>query len=227
MLLIAAALVLVFLTVNNGGKTGGDNGGTAIAVIGTDEATFPVNEETEAATRPVIAAPTTVTPTSMATSGSATRRPTNTPTADRTATAVAMIPTNTPVPPENSVLLRYDADSLTAYNHTNSDVDLSNLTFLSEDEAGDTLLFDSDVWVGSSPEAGVLKAGYCFMVWRNVLSELDPPNYCVDKDAWWAVGAPRWFWIADDPQTTFEVRRGTEVLATCTIGDGECLLRLG
>jgi hypothetical protein len=40
------------------------------------------------------------------------------------------------------------------------------------------------------------------------------------------VSSPRWFWISDNPNAHFQVRRGDEVLAECRISDGQCTLDL-
>jgi serine/threonine protein kinase len=234
--LIAAAIVLVVLAMNGVDVTlplgGGTPGATSVAALLTDEVTERPTLAATATPRPATSIPTTVaavvveaTDTRQPPTAGPTRRPTNTDEPEETATEAA---TEAPAltVSENSIILRYDEDVLTAFNPGDDSLDLSGLTFVSEDEDGDSLIFDADVWVGSSQNAGELQPGNCFMVWRNVLSELDAPDYCSKKDAWWAVGSPRWFWVSDDPAATFEIRRDEDVLATCAISDGECVVEL-
>lgn len=167
-----------------------------------------------------------------------------TPITGESAAALATQPV-TPVPPTNPpaepvppstislmltpaapVLLRYDSDTLILWNRSEHDVDVSRLTFIQTVDEGDDIEFFSRTWAGGTRPTSALSPGDCFQVWRMDYAFLDQPAYCGTRHAWSQVAFPRWFWVSDNPDTTFEVQRGGIVLAVCRVGDGECALNL-
>ncbi|MCB9457397.1 MAG: serine/threonine protein kinase [Anaerolineaceae bacterium] len=142
---------------------------------------------------------------------------------DEPASTATISPTATPVA---SVLLRYDTDTLILWNRSEHDVDVSRLTFIQAVDEGDDIEFVSRMWAGGTRSTSALSPGDCFQVWRMDYAFLEQPAYCGTRHAWSQVAFPRWFWISDNPDTTFEVQRGGIVLAVCRVGDGECALNL-
>ena len=153
---------------------------------------------------------------------------------DQTATpgsSVAVFPTTAPdvnaVPtaddsPEKQVLLRYDGNSLVLLNRSEADVDVSGLTYIQTTAEGDDLIFESRLWAGGSRPTSDLPAGNCFEVLKDteVGTVGATPDYCGKRHAWARVSFMRWFWLSDNPDAIFEVRRGDAVLATCPVSTG-------
>jgi hypothetical protein len=120
-------------------------------------------------------------------------------------------------------VLIYDEQSLVLFNRSNRSVDVSGLTFVQTTDSGRELSFGTERWDGGSRPTWALPSGDCFQVWADtVTATLPKPTYCDTRHSWQSVGAIRWFWISDDPDATFEVRRDDEVLAVCEISAGEC-----
>jgi serine/threonine protein kinase len=139
------------------------------------------------------------------------------------ATTAGQIETSASTAPLSaSVLLTYNDDSLVLYNGTNAPVDVSGLTFVQVTSAGDERSFLSDRW----DRAAALLASDCLQVWRDGVAQPPEPGYCDSLLSWQIVTSPRWFWVSDDPNATFRVRRGDQVLAECRVGDGQCTLNL-
>jgi hypothetical protein len=107
-------------------------------------------------------------------------------------------------------------------NRSKADVDVSNLTFVQTDTQGTTLNFESARWEQGNRPITALPPGDCFQVMRDDTSRVEKPLGCGSQQAWSRVSFPHWFWISDEPQATFTVVRGDQVLATCTIEAGEC-----
>jgi hypothetical protein len=55
----------------------------------------------------------------------------------------------------------------------------------------------------------------------------DTPSICSVRHKWDQAASSRWFWISDNPDATFEVRREDVVLGECRVGDGECIVGMG
>jgi hypothetical protein len=138
------------------------------------------------------------------------------------ANAAGQIETDASTSGTASLVLIYDANTLVLFNGTGETVNVSGLEFVQNTADGRQLSFPSDRWDGSDtlPPAG------CFQVWRDSLTDLPQPDYCDSRLSWQMVSSPRWFWVSDDPNATFQVRRGDAVLATCRVGDGQCRLDL-
>jgi serine/threonine protein kinase len=206
----------------------------AVGAASTDDATQEAaasTEEPTATRRPTRAATPTDEPTR-------TPRPTNTP-ARSTATEradIAVTDEATEVATEEatpevtdtsssgtSIDLIYDDASLVLMNRSGNRLDVSNLQFIQTPGTGNPLTFGSNQW----QDAQRLPNNSCLQVWRNDGGNLDVPTYCEDRRSWRAVSFVRWFWVSSADGATFEVRRGSEVLATCEISAGECVVELG
>ncbi len=180
----------------------------------------------------------TPTPTGQA----STPRPTvnSPPTIERTATlsttATAASTSTTPevptVLPENTssvanqdgeVRLVYDGQMLVLFNISDEEVDVNNLDFVQRTADGRTLTYQSNRWAGGSRSPADLPPGDCFQLWTFNDGIMPQPEECKIRHAWRQVGTIREFWISQTPGTVFEVRRGDQVLAECTISAGECV----
>lgn len=194
--------------------------------VPTDSPTeAPTEKSTEAATAEPTDRPTeapTTAPTEKPTdvpSATPTTAPTDVPTVEATPEVTAVvIATDTPV------LLLWDEQSMTLLNRSTGNVDVSALTFVQTQSNGSALVFESQSWANGSRPVTALTPGDCFQVQRNDISDVDPLDVCNRRHAWSRVSFPRWFWLSNDPAATFEVRRGTTVLATCSLSQGQCAL---
>lgn len=208
---------------------------TASSEIGAvaTETTVPTATATLTKTATATPNPTeTPTPTPSATAtatASLTPTPSATDTPEPTATETWM-PTATRRPVEATVLpastsyveLSYDGDSLVVFNPTDRTVDVSNLQFVQLVDNGTSLVFRSNVWRG----ADKLPPKACFQVWVDRYIDFDMPDYCEERQSWQAVSFVRWFWLSDEVTAGFDVRRGEQVLARCSILAGACVVRL-
>ncbi len=171
--------------------------------------------------------PTTAQPSNTATAqptDTATRRPTQTPSPEPTATTEEATPEVTAVVVDLSsapLLLRYDNESLVLVNQSNANQDISGLNFVQTLANGTTREFPSRLWEGGSRPLSALPPEGCFQVSRNDRNATPTPGDC-ERHSWSRVSFPRWFWMSDEPNATFEVRRGRTVLATCSIAAGVC-----
>lgn len=201
---------------------------SAIAAALTPEATEPLTPEaifTEETSFPT-AVPTdsdaTVTPLTLATATSA---PTHTFVPTVSVAEVTPNLNTTIVPP---ILVRYDDEVLTIYNQSKVSVNVTNLTFVQTTASGKTIEFDSQEWAAiSSRPITALPAGDCLQVLRNdrFLSAKDTkPDYCGFVHAWRQISIQRLFWVSTDANAAFDIRKGSAVLATCTVAGGECSL---
>lgn len=198
-----------------------------IEAVGTPEVFFGETDlpSTAEATVAVAAVVPTDTPTDTTTptdAPTATFTPTDEPTATPQPTATS---TPSPTPDdsaEKQVLLRYDEDSMTLFNRSDQRVDVNGLTFVQTEPDGDELIFETRRWNSGSRPTSDLPPGDCFQVFKDTGDIAEPPDYCGARHAWSRVSFIRWFWLSDDPDATFEVRRGDRVLAVCSIAAGEC-----
>ncbi len=160
------------------------------------------------------------------------------PTQEATAlpTAAAVLPTAVPVQPTSApteapaaivdpqVRLVYDSESLVLLNQSKAPVDLSGISFVQPVADGPDLDFPARQWSGGSAPISALPPGDCFQVWTTQIVQLEVPGICGLRHKWEQASFPHWFWISDTPDATFELRRGSEVLAECVINAGECLV---
>lgn len=143
-------------------------------------------------------------------------------------TSAAIIPALTEeatAPVETSdapVLFRYDEDSFTLWNRSDDFVDVSGLVFAQVVEEGTDLTYPSNRWAVNNAPPYAIPPMECLQVWTFEDPNIPRPTYCTTRLAWRQVAPSREFWRSDDPEGTFEVRRGTNVLVVCQISAGEC-----
>ncbi len=158
------------------------------------------------------------------------------PGATATGQAAGPSPTETETPPTTAtpladadLLMVYDDQSFLLVNNSRGPLDVQFLEFVRVDpETGETFSFQASDWdteFASSPPSA-LPAGHCYQVWRRGLSRqdirLDYTRYCQTRAAWWTASQIRWFWIDDAPGASFAVTQLGEVLATCSVAEGQC-----
>jgi serine/threonine protein kinase len=207
----------------------------AIVVGETDEVTAEVTDE-PSPTRRATAVQTTEVSSVVDSTEEATA--TRTPTATRTV-APTRTPTATPkeettpevtevVAVDSNAQLRliYDDRTLVVLNQSDEPIDLTNMSFLQTTATGSRLQLFTSVWGDGTAQLYALPPGDCFQVWRNDQTTLPVPEECDTRHAWIAVSSQRWFWLSDIEQATFNVLRGSDVLAECRVTAGECLVNV-
>jgi hypothetical protein len=122
-------------------------------------------------------------------------------------------------------VLRYDERSFVLFNQSDGTVDVSNIEFVQNTPAGEVVAFSSWDWTGGDPPYA-LRAGRCYQL--VALGTTDPPvpPFCEARASWQGLGPRRMFWVNEDPEATFIVRREGEVLATCQVSEPECYVPL-
>jgi serine/threonine protein kinase len=226
-LLMAAGALLIFNSLNPANSAGENNIPTAPVTASASVAQAadlvasvtltprPPTETSHPSTR-IAAASTTGTATPPPT---ATRRATSTPTTAPATTAAALVASN-----DAAVVLIYDNRSLVLLNRSNESVDVSDLVFEQVTAQGRKLTFNSNSWDGSAPPSA-LPAGDCYEIWTSDSTTMPKPEGCGTRHAFFqTTSTQRLFWISSVPTATFEVRRGNQVLAECSISAGECFL---
>ncbi|MBC7814850.1 MAG: serine/threonine protein kinase [Burkholderiales bacterium] len=123
---------------------------------------------------------------------------------------------------DGEVLLVYDPRTLVLLNRSDETIDVSGLYFIQQKADGTQADFRSNRWINNEQPPTALPAHDCFQIWTAEFRLLGTPNYCDTRHFWLQVSFPRWFWISDVDEATFEVRRGTDVLAVCEVRAGEC-----
>ncbi len=217
--------------------TGAAGNATTIAAAVTDEATEALTAEptTEAATTTdestleitttASGESTTVTPLLVEEATATAEIATATETFIPTVSIGDVTPNASPTAP-SKVLLRYDDQVLTLFNQSKVPVNVGNLRFVQTTAAGRTVEYGTSEWAAiSNRPITALPAGDCLQVLRNdrFLSASDTkPDYCDFVQAWRQISITRLPWVSDDSAATFEIRRGTTVLATCKITNGQC-----
>ncbi len=208
--------------------TSGEEGATTVAAVVTDAPTntdVPATSTPEPTTIPATDEPT-LTPVLIIATDTI-EAATNTPVTD-TATTEASAPTPNIVTVGDApqVVLRYDDQVLTLFNIGKTKIDVENLTFVQTPSTGSPLEFKSAEWGAiSNRPISALQPGDCLQVIRNdrfLSASNTKPDYCDFVQAWRQISTRRLFWVSTEAAATFEVRRGTGVLATCTISAGEC-----
>ena len=117
------------------------------------------------------------------------------------------------------ILLRYDGDKLVLINRSAHTLSIRYFTFIRYDAYG-AVSFTADQW--ETPRLSAVLPQSCFVVWRNNRSEVETPDYCNGREAWFAAGTRSRFWISNQPGATFEVWNAGKQIATCVISAGEC-----
>jgi hypothetical protein len=122
--------------------------------------------------------------------------------------------------------LIYDERTVILLNRSQAPIDLTNMSFLQTTATGNRLQLFTSVWGDGTADLFALPPGDCFQVWRNDQITLPVPDVCDTRHAWIAVSSSRWFWLSDVPVATFDVLRGSRVLAECSVAAGQCLVTL-
>jgi predicted Ser/Thr protein kinase len=117
------------------------------------------------------------------------------------------------------ILLRYDNDKLVLINRSTRRLSIRYLSFVRYDSFG-AVSFTADQW--ESPLLSAVLPQTCFLIWRNNRSEVETPDYCNAREAWFAAGNRSRFWISNQPEASFEVWNAGNLVATCAISAGEC-----
>jgi serine/threonine protein kinase len=190
----------------------------------------PVPTQTHTPTPTPTATPTptptdTPTPTPTATptptpTDTPTPAPTDTPTSTPTPTLTAAVDQSSAAPfgERMRIALVYDGSGLVLYNRGETAVDVSGWEFVQVDTliAGEPVSYTAAQWGSSGVPLRMLRPGECLQLWQITLGQPPLPPECAEtRMAWRSVGQRRWFWIGAAGGETFEVRSGTDVLATC------------
>jgi hypothetical protein len=128
--------------------------------------------------------------------------------------------------PIGQIRLVYDADSLVLLNQSDEPADISGISFVQPVDEGQPL-FSVQRWAGGTASLEALPPGDCFQVYTTNVVVGDTPDDCGTRHKWDQASPPRWFWISDDPDAHFEIRRAGTVLSRCQISVGECLVDVG
>lgn len=156
---------------------------------------------------------------------SATHMPTATHTPSPTHTATATLtPSRTPSPTPSPtprlvaaedasalLLLRYDGTSLVLMNRSDErSLNINNLVFTAND-------IDFEVTELPNFNNSPLPEGFCYQLWttefRTLPADEFPAEACRSRRGF--AQTTRTFWISEEPDTVFEVRRSGRVLGTC------------
>ncbi len=219
--------------------TAASDGATTVAVAVTSEpthtevsptSTTASNTEEAATSEPTVLTNTDVpTVTPLVTSATDTNAPNATASQSDNATGATTIaaPTLVTVGDKTQpVILRYDDQVLTLFNRGKANVNVSNLTFIQIISGSNAPQFTSQEWAASSTRSfAALQPGECLQVIRNdrfLSANTTKPDYCEFVQAWRQISTRRLFWVSSVADITFEVKRGSAVLATCIISAGEC-----
>ncbi|MEP6988569.1 MAG: protein kinase, partial [Chloroflexota bacterium] len=197
---------------------------TYTPIVSTDIPTTPTAAVTEEATTSANTDVATITPLLLATDTEIVDQPTITPSAEIVTpalpTVVALGDTTQPV------ILRYDDQVLTLLNQGKGNVNVANLTFVQVSTSSGAPQFTTQEWSSiSNRSISALQPGDCLQVIRNdrfLSASNTKPVYCDFVQAWRQISTRRLFWVSTEADATFEVRRGSAVLATCSIKAGEC-----
>lgn len=183
--------------------------------------------------------PLTETPTSTPSStptDAPIAQPSSTPTTTPTNTPPPPTPTNTNVPSptpqptasptlslvagegEPQALLIYDGRSLVIFNRDPSvAINITSVTFVQTPASGSEVIYQTAEW--TTGELNALRPSRCYHVWStgyvNLPASEPPADNCVIREG--VRQTSRAFWISRDEDATFEVRRGSQVLAVCPV----------
>ncbi|MBI1259891.1 MAG: protein kinase [Chloroflexi bacterium] len=141
------------------------------------------------------------------------------PSATRRATAESTADLGTP--DDNfPVHMIYDKDLFVLINQSTQTFSIRGWTFVQHASFGDITFYASQ-W--STPLLGAVAPDTCYLIWRNTLSNVETPDYCAEREAWFAAGTRSRFWISSQATTVFEVFGSSgSLLGTCIVSAGEC-----
>jgi len=136
---------------------------------------------------------------------------TEVPTDDPSEITVSGVAIDAETVDEPQVLLRYNGRSLVLYNRAPSGrINVSDLEFTQGSKT-----FFSSQW--DTDELTALRRTNCLQVftirYQTIPITEIPADICRFRQAFFSTVDT--FWISSNPDTTFEVKRGSEVLATC------------
>lgn len=212
---VMAVGIVILLALSGSGNSSGGTTATPEAPTEADVAVVAITDK-----------PTEV-PTDVPT-----EQPTRAPT-QRPSVTTEPAATRTPAPTgmvivgDNHVRLIYDSESLVLLNDSTEPVNIRDLIFSQPVAEGRPLEFPTQRWDGGSAPLEAVPPGDCFQVYTTNVVVGDTPSMCMVRHKWDQASAPRWFWISDDPDALFEVRRGETILGECRVGDGECVVDVG
>jgi len=152
--------------------------------------------------------------------------PTQMPTATPTATLVPVSPVPLVRSDEAQVELIYDSQTLILRNRSDTEVDLSGISFVQPVDDGPDLVFQVRRWDAGSAPTSALPPGDCLQVWTTHDAFFEVPEICGLRHKWDQASFTHWFWISETPGKSFELRRGGQVLAVCPVDDRYCLVDL-
>ncbi len=211
--------------------TAASDSATLVAVAATSEATNSeeVSSTESATTELSTSEPTVITNTDIPTVTALALAATDTtaPSATVESTDSVIAPTVVTIDDHTQpVVLRYDDQVLTLFNRGKANVNVSNLTFIQIVSGSNAPQFTSQEWAANTTRSfTALQPGECLQVIRNdrfLSANTTKPDYCDFAQAWRQISTRRLFWVSTDAAATFEVRRGSAILATCAINAGEC-----
>jgi hypothetical protein len=123
------------------------------------------------------------------------------------------------------VVLLYNEETFVLLNRSDRAVDITNLEFVQLTNAGEQASFGTWELTGSDP-IYALRPGNCYQLVPFGVSDPRVPDFCRRRASWQSLGPRRLFWIHEDPNTRFIVRREGDVLATCPVNEGECYVNV-
>lgn len=129
-----------------------------------------------------------------------------------------LVPINAETDDAPGLLLRYDRRSLVFYNRLpESNIDLSGLTFVQIPAQGAPIVFRTSEFTVGDLDALVPRD--CFQVWTLFYTSLPanrfPAEICDNRQGFRQT--VKSFWLSEDLDATFEVRRNGETLGVCPV----------
>jgi serine/threonine protein kinase len=194
-----------------------------LVVASQQPSATPTRRPTQAPT--VTPAPSETPPETAPPRPTATDQPTAAPPepspvpTDVPATAAALVPT--PSDTEAQLRLEYDSNSLLLVNISSRSLNLAGVEFVQSLPDGSRRTYRASQWSSSSFSVMALRPRGCVHIWTDSFVLLDPPTDCT-RQSWRAVSRPRWFWISNREDATFEVYLDGELLTTCLVDAGSC-----
>ncbi len=129
-----------------------------------------------------------------------------------------LVPINAETDDAPGLMLRYDRRSLVLYNRLpESSIDLSGLTFIQIPAQGEPIVFRTSEFTVGDLEALIPRD--CFQLWTLFYTSLPanrfPAEICGNRQGFRQT--VKSFWLGDDLDATFEVRRNGEMLGVCPV----------
>ncbi len=127
----------------------------------------------------------------------------------------------TRTPSDTPILLTYDNDKLVLSNRADHALNISYLYFSQQGAIGE-ISFYANQW--ETPRLNAVQPNTCLVIWRNNVAQVRLPDYCLEREAWYAAGTRSRFWISNQPNAIFKVSNAGVLIATCTISVGACAI---